>query len=183
MCIRDSTAGSLALKMTPNDASNALEWEFTVPCVSGEPMALTGYLYCTDRPANASSDIESSVSISGCGMTEDTHNFTIETDQSEDTWIQWTVSGTPTRNGLATVKVSCYDFSATNPDYYIDDIVVASTAIELGRLDYWYRGLPAPILLSTGIGAMDIWKSLFGIDYGNGSMGEGVKNVIRRTPK
>jgi len=177
------TAGSLALKMTPNNASNALEWEFTVACVSGEPMALTGYLYCTDRPANASSDIESSVSISGCGMTEDTHNFTIETDQSEDTWIQWTVSGTPTRNGLATVKVSCYDFSATNPDYYIDDIVVASTAIELGRLDYWYRGLPAPILLSTGIGAMDIWKSLFGIDYGNGSMGEGVKNVIRRTPK
>ena len=177
------TVGSLALKMTPNDTDNALGWEFTVPCVSGEPMALTGYLYCTDRPANASSDIESSVSISGCGMTEDTHNFTIETDQSEDTWIQWTVSGTPTRNGLATVIVSCYDFSATNPDYYIDDIVVASTAIELGRLDYWYRGLPAPILLSTGIGAMDIWKSLFGIDYGNGSMGEGVKNVIRRTPK
>jgi len=177
------TPGSLALKMTPNDASNALEWEFTVPCVVGEPMALTGYLYCTDRPANASSDIEPSVSFSGCGMTEDTHSFTIETDQLEDTWVQWTVSGTPTRNGLATVTVSCYDFSATNPDYYIDDIVVASTAIELGRLDYWYRGLPAPILLSTGIGAMDIWKSLISIDYGNGSMGEGVKNVIRRTPK
>jgi len=177
------TSGSLALKMTPNDTDNALGWEFTVPCVSGEPMALTGYLYCTDRPANASSDIEPSVSISGCGMTEDTYTFTIETDQSEDTWIQWTVSGTPTRNGLATVTVSCYDFSATDPDYYIDDIVVASTAIELGRLDYWYRGLPAPILLSTGIGAMDIWKSLISIDYGDGSMGEGVKNVIRRTPK
>jgi len=177
------TANSLALKMTPNDASDALGWEFAVPADSGSPLAVAGYLYCTDRPVAASDDIEPSISISGCGMTEDTYSFTIETDESEDTWILWTVSGTPTRSGLATVTVSCYDFSATNPDVYLDDMVTVSTAFNLGELDIWYRGLPAPIILATGLGALDIWKVVRSINFGDGSMGEGVKNIIRRTPK
>jgi len=84
---------------------------------------------------------------------------------------------------LATVTVSCYDFDATNPDVYLDDMVTVSTAFNLGELDIWYRGLPAPIILATGLGALDIWKVVRSINFGDGSMGEGVKNVIRRTPK
>ena len=172
------TAGSLALKMTPNDTDNALEWEFTVPCVANEPMAVTGYLMSTE---DCSGDTEPFITISGCGMTPNTYTF--DTATNEDSWEQFVIAATPTRNGLATVKVSVYKNAGNAPDFYIDDIVVASTAIDLGRLDYWYKGLPAPILLSTGIGALDIWKTVTSNEFGVGSMGEALKSILRRRPK
>jgi len=170
------TAGSLALKMTPNDTDNALEWEFTVPCVTDQPMAVTGYLKSTE---DCSGDTEPTIEISGCGMTADT--YTCDTATNEDSYEQFVVAGTPTRDGLATVKVSAYKNAGNAPDFYLDDIVVTSTAIDLGALDYWYKGLPAPILLATGIGANDIWKVQDSIDFGSGAMGEKVKDTYDDT--
>lgn len=167
---RVRTAGSLSLVMLPNDENNSLEWEFTVACVANDPVVVSGYLWNTDA-----ADTEPTIELSGCGLTADTH--TCDSGTNEDSWEQFVVSGTPARNGLATVKVSVYDNSGSTPEYYIDDIIATSTQINLGQLDYWYGGLPASIMLSTGIGANDIWQVLITNSFGNDSMGEWVKKL------
>ena len=167
------TVGSLALKMTPNDTDNALEWKFTVPCVADKPMAVTGYLKSTE---DCSGDTEPTIEVSGCGGTADTYTF--DTATNEDNYEQFILSFTPTANGLATVIVKTYKNAGNAPDFYLDDIVVASTAINLGALDYWYNGLPAPILLSTGLGANDVWSALTADNTIAGSFGEKIGSKL-----
>jgi len=172
------SAGTLALKMTPNSEDNPLEWEFTAPAKATYPVMVSGYLYNTD--STEVGDTDPTITISGVGVTE--YTYTCDGASNHDSWEQFTVFGTPTRDGLATVTIKVYDYSGSNPDYYIDDIV--TSAPQLNLADLFYRGLPAPTITATGLAsAMDIWMILESINFGAGSMGRAMKDIHRRVPK
>jgi hypothetical protein len=142
-------SGTYAMLMSPTSATVALMAESSVPAINGTQVAVTGYFRknATYGAANLPYLL-----LTGAGVTSSTSTMT----DVDDTWQLLTVSGTPTRTGFCKVRFICQSAGA-GAAVYVDDVKMVYTAIDTGSFDYWYEGDVPPVMMATGLGAVDVW--------------------------
>ena len=100
----------------------------------------------------------------------------------DDTWQLLVVSGTPTSDGFALVEFVAQS-SGGGAATYVDDVKMVYTAIDTGSMDFWFEGDLPPVLMATGLGAIDVWDVLVSqIDLSLDSMGRmqfNKRNLLR----
>jgi len=155
---RDNTTyktGATALRTEPTDANEPIQaiWQIFAP--TGELVVVSGYLR---KDTNYGSTNRPTVTLSGLGITASTYTLT----DVDDTWEQFTVSGTQTTgtDGILTLTVS-FQSGAANAKAWIDGIVAPTTvAVNSGDFGFWSSGQPAQLLASNFVSALDIWNTL-----------------------
>jgi hypothetical protein len=164
--VRDSTYAPL---MTFTSSAVPFDVDFQVVGSSGSPLVVSGYL--RKNSTYGSGVALPTVQLSGLGMTTSTATMA----DVNDSWEQFTVSGTPTRSGLADLRIRG---QAASGSLYMDTFIVAGVAVNTGDFDLWHLGYPIETILSTGLGALDIWTVPKSTAFGSGTMGEQVAKKI-----
>lgn len=160
---------SYSYKIQPQNASNSQSIGSTVVATASSPLVVTGYIYID---SNYGASNLPTISLSGAGLTTNTWTAA----NLPATWQQFTVSGTPTQNTLADVTVTVRAASTAN--VWIGNVVVAGTAVNTGLFGYWYQALPVTPILSTGLGASDVWNVQTSQITGTGTFGAWVKKLL-----
>ena len=158
-----------SLKVQPQNAAKPQSFTLNVVANANQPVAVTGYMYID---SNYGASNLPSLSITGAGITTNTWTAT----NTPSTWQQFTVSGTPTQNGLCTLTFTVQAASTAN--VWIGNVAVAGVAVNTGTFGYWYEGKPVELLLSTGLGAFDIWNVPTSTLTATGSTGKQIKDVL-----
>lgn len=144
--------GTYAMLMSSSSATDALIAESTVPAINGTQVAVTAYF--RKNAAYGAANLPF-LRLSGAGVTTSTSTMA----NVDDTWVLLTVSGTPTRDGFCKVEFVCQS-AGVGAAVYVDDVLMIYTAIDTGSFDYWFEGDVAPVMMATGLGALDIWAAL-----------------------
>lgn len=138
-------------------ANNAewLEYDTYIPVKDGEQIIVSAWLRKNASYTDANIP---KLTISGQGITEDSDHMSDVTD----TWERVTVTGTPTRTGLAKLTISTYLVNAGASawvDFQKTDIL--SGVLNTIEGDFWANGHLAEIFMDTGsITAAEFWKTL-----------------------
>jgi len=144
-------------------------WQIKVPCVANKAVAVSGYIY---KDTNYGSGIQPYVTLEGAGMTTQTWNSFADT---ASVWQQFTIAGTPTYDGFATLKINMLR-NGTNTYVYIDDLVVAGQPIDLGSLDYADKGMQGPMLIASSVNATAleaaVWDAVVASHVTTGTFGK-----------
>lgn len=144
-------SGSYAMIISPTSATNPLTAESTVPGINGVQIVVSAYFQ--KNAAYGSSNLPF-LRLSGIGLVTSTATMT----DVNATWELLVVSGTPTEDGFAKVEFVTQS-SGIGAACYVDDVKMVYTAIDTGAMDYWYQGNVPPVLMSTGLGATDVWQA------------------------
>ena len=157
--VRDSTTkktSSYSMRFDRYWAADAwLEYELTLPVKDGESVVASAWLR---KNASYTSANRPKIKLSGMGITE------VEDQMSDvtDTWEKVTVSGTPTRTGMAKLTIMTYLTNA-GASAWCDFDKTGLTMPVLNTLEgsFWSDGHMAQILFDTGsITAAEFWKTL-----------------------
>lgn len=165
-------SGTYALLMSPTSATDTLIAESAVPASSGLQIVVSAYLRKNAAYGGANLPF---VRLSGAGISATTDAMT----DVDDTWQLLVVSGTPTEDGFAKVEFVTQSAGA-GAAVYVDDVKMVYTIIDTGSMDFWYEGDLTPVLMTTGLGAVDVWDVLESqIDTSAVSMGRLVLKALR----
>lgn len=157
-------SGNYALGAYPTDANNELVISSTIPAQANSAISIIAWFR---KDVDYDPTHLPYIRISGVGMTADTDTMT----DIDDTWEELTVSGVPTTDGFARIDFVCQS-GAAGGEVYIDDIEAVHASIDTGTMDYWFEGDAPSVLMSTDVGAIDIWDVDTGLVGGSGTMGE-----------
>jgi hypothetical protein len=160
---------SYSLKVQPQNAAQPQSFAQQVVATAGQPVAVTGYMYID---SNYGASTLPSIVLSGAGLTTNTWTAA----NTPNTWQQFIVSGTPTQNTLANVTFTVQAGSTAN--VWIGNVVVAGVSVNTGQYGYWFNGSPVSLLLSTGLGAVDIWNVPTSSLTAAGTTGKQVKDSL-----
>jgi len=172
--VRDSTTvktGTYSMRFDRYWAADDwLEYEVTIPVKDGESVVVSAWLR---KNAAYTSANRPKIKLSGMGITE------VEDQMSDvdDTWEKVTVSGTPTRTGMAKLTIMTYLTNA-GASAWCDFEKTGLTMPVLNTLEgsFWADGHMAQILFDTGsITAAEFWKTLIATIDEPGSYG----NLLR----
>jgi len=172
--VRDSTTvktGTYSMRFDRYWAADDwLEYELTIPVKDGESVVVSAWLR---KNAAYTSANRPKIKLSGMGITE------VEDQMSDvdDTWEKVTVSGTPTRTGMAKLTIMTYLTNA-GASAWCDFEKTGLTMPVLNTLEgsFWSDGHMAQILFDTGsITAAEFWKTLIATIDEPGSYG----NLLR----
>lgn len=170
------TAGSLGVRMAPENATNGLAWEFNISAPASSYVSFIGWF---QKNAAFGTDVARvELWLPGSTAADATTTLTNVTDAWQAVSVGATYSGTT--NGLATIKV--YGLTTTASAYlYADDFYNAdtSTAMKLAALDVWDRGLPSPLIVAQGVTGGLVWSELTSGMTAAGTIG---KYVVDLTP-
>jgi len=175
--VRDSTTykyGSYATRFD-YQANNAewLEYETYIPVKDGEQIVASAWLR---KNASYTDANRPKITLSGQGITEDSDQMSDVTD----TWERVTVTGTPTRTGLAKLTISTYLVNAGASawvDFQKTDIL--SGVLNTIEGDYWANGHIAEVFMDTGsITAVEFWSTLTSDVNTTSSFGKLLKDYI-----
>ncbi len=175
--VRDGTTykyGSYAARFD-YQANNAawLEYETYIPVKDGEQIVASAWLR---KNASYTDANRPKITISGQGITEDSDQMSDVTD----TWERVTVSGIPTRTGLAKLTISTYLVNAGASawvDFHKTDIL--SGVLNTIEGDFWANGHIAEVFMDTGsITAVEFWSTLTANVNGTSSFGALMKDYI-----
>lgn len=144
--------GTWAMLMSPSSAADPLIASSTVPAENGIQIVVSAYTRKNAAYGGANLPF---LRLSGKGMTTDTDTMT----DVDDTWQLLTVSGTPTSDGFALVEFVSQSAGVGAAAYW-DDVKMVYTAIDTGSMDFWFEGDTPTVLMSTGLGAVDVWDVL-----------------------
>lgn len=142
---------SYSLKVQPQSTTQSQTFSFNVMANASQPVAVVGYMYID---SNYGASNLPTVVLSGSGVS--TGSLTWTAANSPSGWQQFAVYGTPSSNGLCTVTFTVQAGSTAN--VWIGNIAVAGVATNTGAFGYWFNGSPVSLLVSTGLGAFDIWS-------------------------
>jgi len=150
-----------------------LEYETSIPVKDGEQIVVSAWLR---KNASYTDTNRPKVIISGQGITEDSAQMSDVTD----TWDRVTVSGTPTRTGLAKLTISTYLVNAGASawvDFQKTDIL--SGVLNTIEGDFWANGHIAEVFMDTGsITAAEFWKTMTADVNSTGSFAKLFKDYI-----
>jgi len=173
---RDNTTfktGVASLRCEPSSATIPVSNEWQIFAPTGELVVVSGYLR---KDINYGSTNRPYVTLSGLGITASTYTMT----DVDDTWEQFTVSGTQTTgtDGVLTLTAT-FQSGAANAKAWIDGIVAPPTvAVNSGNFGYWAGGAPAKLVASNFTSADDIWNKLTSDITLSGSIGKQLKDNI-----
>jgi hypothetical protein len=143
--------GSFAMLMEPTSATDELIAPSTIPTQNGVQVAVTAFLR---KNAAYGAATRPTLRLSGKGLS-DSDTMT----DVDNTWELLTVSGVPTSDGFATVEFVAQS-AGVGAAAYVDDVKFVYTEISTGDMDYWFEGDIPPVLMNTGLGAVDVWDVL-----------------------
>lgn len=150
-----------------------LEYDIYIPVEDGKQIVVSAWLR---KNASYTDANRPKITISGQGITEDSDQMSDVTD----TWERVTVSGTPTRTGLAKLTISTYMVNAGASawvDFQKTDIL--SGVLNTIEGDYWANGHIAEVFMDTGsITAVEFWSTLTADVNGTDSFGALIKDYI-----
>ena len=157
--VRDSSTKKYASYATRFDyqANNAawFEYETYIPVKDGEQIVASAWLR---KNASYTDANRPKITLSGQGITEDSDQMSDVTD----TWERVTVSGIPTRTGLARLRISTYLVNAGASawvDFHKTDILCGVLNTIEG--DFWANGHISDVFMDTGsITASEFWETL-----------------------
>lgn len=163
--------GTYATLMSPTSAALPLIAESTVPARNGVQIVVSCYF--RKNPAYGAANLPF-IRLSGKGMVTDTDAIA----NIDDTWLLVTVAGTPTSDGFAKVEFVVQSAGGGAAAYF-DDVLMVYTAIDTGSQDYWYEGNVPPVLMSTGLGALDVFfVQIMDADWAAGTFGRLLRNLL-----
>ncbi|MCK4527728.1 right-handed parallel beta-helix repeat-containing protein, partial [candidate division WOR-3 bacterium] len=154
-------------------ADDWLEYEVEIPVKDAESVVVSAWLR---KNASYTSANRPKIKLSGMGITETEDQMSDVTD----TWEKVTVSGTPTRTGLAKLTLMTYLTNA-GASAWCDFEKTGLTMPVLNTLEggFWADGHIAQILFDTGsITAAEFWKMLTADIDKAGSFGNLFKDYI-----
>lgn len=156
---RDSTTKKTNTYATRFDylwaATDWLEYEVEIPVKDGESVVVSAWLR---KNASYTSANRPKIKLSGMGITATEDQMSNVTD----TWEKVTVSGTPTRTGLAKLTIMTY-LTNVGASAWVDFDATGVTQPVLNTLtgDFWADGHFSTILFDTGtITPAEFWKTL-----------------------
>lgn len=172
------TAGGLGMMFEPKVAATALTEDYEVAASNGKQIVVSGYFR---RTAAYNGTAQPSITLSGVGITASTYTMA----GAADAWELFTVSGTPTEDGIAKVQFSCI---GTAGYVYIDDIVVTAADVNTGDLNNWIDGRPSKALFATKVDAAElatsiadaVWDEAKASHISSGSFGEHVGKKLAK---
>jgi len=175
--VRDSTTykyGSYATRFDYQyNNGEWLEYETYIPVKSGEQIVASAWLR---KNASYTDANRPKLTILGQGITEDSDQMSDVTD----TWERVTVTGTPTRTGLAKLIISTYLVNAGASawvDFQKTDIL--SGVLNTIEGDFWANGHIAEVFMDTGsITAIEFWSTLTADVNTTASFGKLLKDYI-----
>ena len=149
-------AGSNALKMSPNNATNALIASGTVFAINTETVAYSAYFR-----KDVAMAVLPYLKLSGAGITASTATMV----NTQDNWQLLTVSGVATENGFCKVEFVCQNASG---NVYVDD--------DQDSFNYWFEGdipavVPKPSLTATDMANLNI----IDVSWSSGTFGDVIK--------
>lgn len=150
-----------------------LDYDIYIPVKNGEQIVASAWLR---KNASYTDANRPKLTISGQGITKDSDQMSDVTD----TWERVTVTGTPTRTGLAKLTISTYLVNAGASawaDFQKTDIL--SGVLNTIEGDFWANGHIAEVFMDTGsITAKEFWSTLTADVNGTASFGALLKDNI-----
>jgi len=140
---RDIALVGMAAMLEPVDASNDLEYAFSIAAEDDKQISVTGRIRRTSAYNGATEPV---INLTGVGMTTSTYTMSGGADQ----WELFSVSGLPTEDGVAKLTISCI---GTAGYVYFDNLQVLAADVNTGDLNNWIDGQPAPMLFATKVDA------------------------------
>ena len=149
-------AGSNALKMNPNSATNKLIASGSVFAINTETVAYSAYFR-----KDVAMAVLPYLKLSGAGITASTATMV----NTQDNWQLLTVSGVATENGFCKVEFVCQNASG---NVYVDD--------DQDSFNYWFEGdipavVPKPSLTATDMANLNI----IDVSWSSGTFGDVIK--------
>jgi hypothetical protein len=161
------TAGSLGVRIAPEDATTGFTWEFNILAKASSIVSFMGYF---QKNAAFSTDV-AKVELWLPGSTVADATFTLANSTA---WQACVLSAnyTGTVDLLATIKV--YAISATAGAYlYADDFYNAGlTNNKIAGLDTWDKGMPVNFIVDTTFDPLSVWSAATSTQTVAGTMGE-----------
>ncbi len=166
--------GVASLRVEPTSSSSSFKNEWQIFAPSGEPVVVSGFLR---KDTAYGSSNRPKVTLSGLGITPSSYTMT----DVNDTWEQFTVSGTQTTGTDGILTLTAEFQGATSGKAWIDGIVAPPTiAVNSGDFGYWSGGQPAQLIASNFTSADDVWNKLATDVTLTGSMGVLVKDTEQK---
>lgn len=136
------TSGSLATKISPEDATNGFVWETLIPAIPDSSTFISGYL----RRSVAGGTAKIELFLPGSTVADASYTF----DTTTDTWLPFMVSAyySGDETLYATVRVTVIGNSGA---FYLDDFYDAGVNNKVAGFDLWYRGKPAPVFSAIDV--------------------------------
>lgn len=159
------TASGFAAECFLDNVDQLVWLEFKIPVKDGVPVSVFGWLR---KDTNYGSGTQPYVTLSDAGITETTWNSFADV---ADTWQQFNVTGTPTYDGFALLRVYMTR-NGTDCYVYADDFtIVSAAATDTGTLDYWLDGFPGLVLASTPLSTAGVAQAVWETQVGSPTAG------------
>lgn len=135
------TAGSLSLVLKPEDNTDGMYWETTIPANSSSQVGIFGYAYRNATFSSGTFKVE--LFLPGSTTADSSYTFPTTTGS----WLPFNISAYYSGTVSRLAKVRFTAITATSGAYaFIDDIYDAGTANKVAGLDVWFEGKPSPVI-------------------------------------
>ncbi len=153
-------------------AIKAANVQFYIFAPTGKPITVSGYLR---KNSSYGSSTLPYVTLSGLGITISSSTMT----DVNDTWVQFTVSGTQTTGTDGMLTLTAYFQSANaNASAWIDGVSAPTpVAVNSGDFGYWAVGQPVGVITANFVAPVDVWNTLKSNVTLPGSMGVEVNTI------
>ena len=158
------TAGSLGIRLAPEDATDGFTWQFYIPAKANSIVNFSGYALKNSTFGSSVARIELWLpGATAASATQTLNNTTGATYAAGQQAILLQASNTATTDGLATIKVIA--ITATSGAYlYMDDFYNAGDTItnfdKVTGLDTWFDGKPIEVISPQVTSAADFLGTL-----------------------
>jgi len=146
------TSGSMAVRLSPEEATTGLQWEFDILARANTGVSVFGFIQ--KNAAFSTDDVVVDLYLPGSTTADDT-----QTMPDDTSWNVFSLSANYTGDVdlYATVRITAK--SATASAYvYVDDIYNGSN--DITALDVWEKGKPSPIMFEQLGDAAAVWAVL-----------------------
>ena len=170
------TAGSLALRLAPEDSTTGFIWDFLILAKANS--AVTAFGFIQKNTAFSTDDIDIQLYLPGLIPGVDTPSAT--TSMADDTaWNPFFLGANHTGSSPLYATVRVIAKTTTSAAYcYIDDLFNGTNSII--ALDTWYQGKPSPIMYPELGDPEAVWAVLSSTQTTSGTMGKKhVDNLTR----
>ena len=164
------TAGSLALRLTPNNVSNGIYWEYKVPCFVGYSAEANGFIQKNAAMASDETRVE-------LWMPQSTSADQVEYMPSDSNWNVFSLGQAYSGSVPAYATIKIYGLSVAVGAYvYVDDLFDGTD--EINGLDLWEDALPSEIILSEVGNPQAVWAVQTSILTTSGTIGRFVTKLL-----
>lgn len=174
------TAGSLGLRIAPEEAVDGFTWEFNIPAKANSIINFFGWFKLN---AAFTGDAGASATVELWLPTSSSADATATLSKATNDWQAAVLSATNTldTDGLALIKIN--GITATSAAYlYADDFYNAGDTVtstdKVTGLDTWYQGKPVSIISPQATSAADIWTFPFADLDTTGTIGNLMTKIL-----